>query len=80
MLVDDDGDGIPESERQAVFEPFYRLEASRSRNTGGSGLGLAIAKQITEAHGGLIDIETSPMGGARFRVTLPIEAQMPPSG
>jgi two-component system, OmpR family, osmolarity sensor histidine kinase EnvZ len=73
MLVDDDGDGIPESERQLVFEPFYRLETSRSRSTGGSGLGLAIAKQITEAHGGSIAIEASPLGGARFRVTLPIE-------
>ena len=77
ILVDDDGDGIPENERAAVFEPFYRLEPSRSRSTGGSGLGLTIAKQIVEAHGGSISIETSPSGGARFRVILPIHAALP---
>jgi two-component system, OmpR family, osmolarity sensor histidine kinase EnvZ len=74
VFVDDDGGGIPESERQAVFEPFYRLEGSRSRSTGGTGLGLTIAKQIAEAHGGSIAIETSPLGGARLKVTLPLEA------
>lgn len=68
--IDDDGPGIPQSERAAVFEPFYRLETSRSRTTGGSGLGLAIAKQIAQAHGGEISIETSPLGGARLAVTL----------
>jgi two-component system OmpR family sensor kinase len=74
VFVDDDGSGIPEGEREAVFEPFYRLEGSRSRSTGGTGLGLTIAKQIAEAHGGSIGIETSPLGGARLKVTLPIEA------
>jgi signal transduction histidine kinase len=69
--IDDDGPGVPEAERSIVFEPFYRAEASRSRATGGAGLGLAIAKQIVEAHGGRIAIETSPLGGARFRITLP---------
>jgi len=77
VLVDDDGPGIPEKERQLVFEPFYRLEASRSRSTGGSGLGLAIAKQITAAHHGSIEAGLSPLGGARFQVRLPIEANLP---
>lgn len=71
VTFDDDGPGIPAAERQAVFEPFFRLEASRNRKTGGSGLGLAIVKQIAEAHGGRIDIATSPAGGARLIVVLP---------
>jgi two-component system, OmpR family, osmolarity sensor histidine kinase EnvZ len=72
VLVDDDGPGIPELERSAVFEPFYRAETSRSRDTGGAGLGLAIARAIAEAHGGQIKAEAAPSGGARIRVTLPI--------
>jgi signal transduction histidine kinase len=71
VSVDDDGPGTPASERQAVLEPFYRLEPSRSRATGGSGLGLAIVKQIAEAHGGSIAIDASPLGGARVTITLP---------
>ena len=78
IFVDDDGVGIPEDERSAVFEPFYRLEPSRSRSTGGSGLGLAIVKQITEAHGATIAIETSPLGGARFRITFPFQGAPSP--
>ena len=71
VLIDDDGPGIPPLERAAVFEPFYRVDPSRSRETGGAGLGLAIARAIVEAHGGRIAIETSPKGGARVRVVLP---------
>ncbi len=71
VLVDDDGPGIPALERAAVFEPFYRIEGSRSRATGGAGLGLAIARAITEAHGGRIGAEAGPGGGARIRVALP---------
>ncbi len=71
VVVDDDGPGIPESERQAVLEPFYRIEPSRSRATGGTGLGLAIARQIVEAHGGTLAIETAPGGGARLRIEIP---------
>ncbi|MCJ2030583.1 ATP-binding protein [Methylobacterium sp. J-043] len=71
VTVDDDGPGIPESERTAVFGPFYRIERSRSRQTGGTGLGLAIAKQIAEAHGGTVVAEASPLGGARLVATLP---------
>ncbi len=71
VLVDDDGPGIPALERAAVFEPFYRVEGSRSRETGGAGLGLAIARAIVEAHGGKIAVEAAPGGGARIRVALP---------
>jgi two-component system osmolarity sensor histidine kinase EnvZ len=74
VLVDDDGPGIPALERAAVFEPFYRIEGSRSRDTGGAGLGLAIARAITEAHGGKIGAEAGPGGGARIRVELPVAA------
>jgi signal transduction histidine kinase len=76
--VDDDGPGIPADQRQAVFEPFVRLERSRSRETGGSGLGLAIVRRIAEAHGGEVEVLDSPLGGARFQVRWPIQGG--PSG
>ena len=71
FAVSDDGPGVPQAERETVFSPFYRLEKSRSRQTGGSGLGLAIARQIVEAHGGRIAIEGAALGGARVVVDLP---------
>jgi len=71
IVVDDDGPGIPEAERTRVFEPFYRLDRSRDRATGGFGLGLSIASKAVALHGGSIRIEASPLGGARFVVTLP---------
>jgi signal transduction histidine kinase len=71
VLIDDNGPGIPELERAAVFEPFYRVDPSRSRETGGAGLGLAIARAIVEAHGGRISAESARQGGARIRVVLP---------
>ncbi len=69
--IDDDGHGIPEAEQQRVFEPFFRLEPSRSRETGGTGLGLAIARQIIEAHGGEIALANRPESGLRVSVSLP---------
>ena len=71
LIVEDDGPGIAEGEREMVFEPFYRVDSSRSSSTGGSGLGLAITKQIVDAHGGRISLETSNGGGARFAISLP---------
>ncbi|UMY16712.1 ATP-binding protein [Methylobacterium organophilum] len=71
VVVEDDGPGIPEAERRAVFSPFYRVERSRSRTTGGTGLGLAIARQIAEAHGGTVAAEAGALGGARLVLTLP---------
>ncbi len=70
VLIDDDGPGIPEGDRKAVFEPFYRLEQSRNRNTGGSGLGLAIVKQIVDVHGAEISIDSNEMGGTRVIVSF----------
>ncbi len=66
LVVSDDGPGIPNEERARVFQPFYRLEASRNTNTGGSGLGLAVVQQLCAAHGWYISVETSGLGGAAF--------------
>ena len=71
VMVEDDGPGIPASERMAVFSPFHRVERSRNRQTGGTGLGLAIARQIAEAHGGTVVVEAATLGGARLVLTLP---------
>jgi two-component system OmpR family sensor kinase len=70
ILVDDDGPGIPQGERERVFDRFHRSEAARDRDSGGSGLGLAIARSIVELHGGCIRVEDSPLGGARLCVEL----------
>ncbi|TWD52206.1 ATP-binding protein [Pseudomonas sp. SJZ131] len=71
IWVDDDGIGIPDDERERIFEPFYRLDRSRDRATGGFGLGLAISRRALEAQGGTLTVENSPLGGARFRLWLP---------
>ncbi|NWB96300.1 HAMP domain-containing protein [Pseudomonas gingeri] len=71
LWVDDDGIGIPEADRERIFEPFYRLDRSRDRATGGFGLGLAISRRALEAQGGTLTAEQSPLGGARFRLWLP---------
>lgn len=63
LRVLDRGPGIPEAERDAVFRPFYRLEQSRSKDSGGSGLGLAIAKQLADAHGWRIELAEREGGG-----------------
>jgi signal transduction histidine kinase len=71
ITIDDCGPGIPDAELDRVFQPFYRLEGSRSRETGGSGLGLAIARALIEAHGGAIVLANRAGGGLSVRVTLP---------
>jgi signal transduction histidine kinase len=71
VLVDDKGPGISPAERELVLEPFVRLEQSRSRSTGGAGLGLAIARNVAEAHGGRLTLDTAPGGGTRAVVVLP---------
>jgi signal transduction histidine kinase len=71
IVIDDEGPGIPDAELQRVFEPFYRLEQSRSRETGGTGLGLAIAQSIAQAHGGQITLANRPAGGLRAILSLP---------
>ncbi len=72
IVIDDDGPGIPEAQREEVFRPFYRLETSRNPGTGGVGLGLSIAQDSVRTHGGEITLEDSPMGGLRARIRLPI--------
>ncbi|MDX2265815.1 MAG: ATP-binding protein [Hyphomicrobiales bacterium] len=71
VTVDDRGPGIPEEHREAVFEPFVRLENSRSRDTGGAGLGLAIVKSIVLMHGGRVAVGANERGGGRVSVSLP---------
>lgn len=71
LEVDDDGPGVPEEMREAVFERFTRLDDARDRQHGGAGLGLAIVSEIARAHGGSVELTDAPLGGARFTVTLP---------
>jgi signal transduction histidine kinase len=72
VIVDDEGQGIPAPERQAMFEPFNRLETSRNRATGGAGLGLAVVRSLAEAHGGTVEISQTEGGGGRVIVKLPV--------
>ena len=79
LTVDDEGPGIPTADRELLFEPFVRLDASRSRKTGGAGLGLAVVRNLVEAQGGSIVVASAPRGGARFEVRLPVfSADKPP--
>ena len=71
-MIEDDGPGIPEEECERVFEPFVRLEDSRSQETGGIGLGLAIARSIVRGHGGDIELANRAEGGLRVTVLLPL--------
>lgn len=75
LEVSDEGTGIPPELRERVFERFYRVDASRSRETGGTGLGLAIVKHAVETMSGTVSIDDSPCGGARFIVKLPVLKQ-----
>jgi signal transduction histidine kinase len=71
IRVRDRGPGMPETEIEKVFEPFYRIEGSRSRETGGTGLGLAIARNIAQAHGGDVRLRNHEDGGLEAILTLP---------
>ena len=72
LIIDDDGPGIPEDQRDEVFRPFYRLDDSRNPETGGIGLGMTIARDVVRAHGGEILLSQSPMNGLRTRIRLPL--------
>ena len=71
LAVDDDGPGIPDADRERVFERFVRLDDARARDDGGSGLGLAIVAELVAAHGGAVVAAAGPLGGARVEITLP---------
>ena len=71
IRIRDRGPGMPERELERVFEPFYRLEGSRSRDTGGTGLGLSIARNIAQLHGGALNLRNLEEGGLEAVLTLP---------
>jgi signal transduction histidine kinase len=71
IWVDDDGAGIPDEDRERIFDRFHRLDEARTRDRGGSGLGLAVVAETAAAMGGTVRAETSPTGGARIELVLP---------
>ncbi|NKI72597.1 two-component sensor histidine kinase [Collimonas pratensis] len=75
LIVEDDGVGIPDNDRERIFEPFYRLDRSRDRATGGYGLGLAIVKKIAERLGGGVRVTGSELGGAMFVLHFPLRGE-----
>lgn len=79
VTVADDGPGIPDADRERVFDRFVRLDDARSRDGGGSGLGLAIVADIVRAHGGAVAVQRSPsLGGASLTVSLPVHPKRYP--
>jgi signal transduction histidine kinase len=72
ITIDDEGPGIPDAELPKVFQPFYRVEDSRNRDSGGTGLGLAIAQSIVQTHGGELILANRPGGGLRATIKLPV--------
>jgi len=72
LSVTDHGPGLPAADRDRIFEPFYRADASRSRDSGGAGLGLSIVSAVVAAHGGKIAVRETEGGGATFDVQLPL--------
>ena len=72
LSVEDTGNGIPEELRERVFEPFFRVDKSRSRELGGVGLGLALVREIVRVHDGSITVRSNPSGGPVFDVILPL--------
>ncbi len=72
VVVDDDGPGIAEEHREDVFKPFFRIEGSRNQGTGGIGLGMTITRDVIRSHGGEVELMTSPLGGLRVRIRIPV--------
>lgn len=72
IMIDDNGEGIPSSEYENIFKPFYRIDEARTRETGGTGLGLAIVANVIKEHQGTVWATKSPLGGLRVIVKLPL--------
>lgn len=72
IIIDDDGNGVPEDKYQEIFRPFYRVDDDRARQTGGTGLGLAIVANAVENHQGEVTASKSPLGGLRVQIKLPL--------
>jgi signal transduction histidine kinase len=71
VSIEDDGIGIAQSDLPHIFEYLYRADESRTRDSGGNGIGLSVVKAVVDAHGGTLDVESSPGRGARFTVAVP---------
>ncbi len=79
VVIRDQGSGIPEAELPFIFEPFYRVDQSRSRETGGYGIGLSLCRTIMDAHEGRIEVESRPLQGTTMKVKFPHAADFPGS-
>ncbi|RMI31589.1 sensor histidine kinase [Streptomyces triticirhizae] len=79
LEVGDDGDGVPEADRERIFERFVRLDDARSRDEGGAGLGLAIARDVARRHSGELTVGAAPEGGALFTLRLPLTEDRQPA-
>jgi signal transduction histidine kinase len=77
LVVEDNGIGIPAADLPHIFQRFYRVDKSRSRQEGGTGLGLAIARWIAVSHGGSIEVESAEGKGSKFTIRLPYEHRAP---
>jgi two-component system osmolarity sensor histidine kinase EnvZ len=73
IRIMDRGPGIPEDQHEAVFQPFFRIDDSRNRQTGGSGLGLSIVRQLCQANGWEVGLSSPPTGGTTFHLQLPVQ-------
>ena len=76
VTVSDSGIGIPAGDLPRIFERFYRVDRSRSRDMGGTGLGLSIVKHVAQAHGGTVDVSSTPGAGSVFRLKFPAQADL----
>ncbi|MGF1713481.1 envelope stress sensor histidine kinase CpxA [Photobacterium chitinilyticum] len=72
IMIDDNGEGVPDDELDDIFRPFYRVSTARDRSSGGTGLGLAITESAIRQHSGTIEASRSPLGGLRITIALPL--------
>jgi len=72
IIIEDDGPGIPASEYENVFKPFYKIDKSRSETKSSVGLGLSISSDIIRSHGGTIELRKSETGGLKVMISLPV--------